>query len=152
MISAERERDERRQLERQKERERRKQLEAAEREGRAAPESAKEPKTALGRDALALQTAMSKYAAPASREPAPNTPIKRSMTNRVGTPEPQAAPPKKTSESKGAKATDPRKKADAETLSINSEVIISKLKLHYMRTRDTELAIAFLYGKNSDGK
>ncbi|KAJ5018505.1 hypothetical protein K4K57_004844 [Colletotrichum sp. SAR 10_99] len=39
-------------------------------------------------------------------------------------------------------------KPDPEVLATNSEKILTKLKLHYMRTRDVDLAISFLYGKN----
>lgn len=39
-----------------------------------------------------------------------------------------------------------------EALNRNSATILLELKLHYLRTRDEELAIAFLYGKNSEGE
>ncbi|KAI8220105.1 hypothetical protein K4K54_008892 [Colletotrichum sp. SAR 10_86] len=38
--------------------------------------------------------------------------------------------------------------SNPEVLATNSEKILTKLKLHYMRTRDVDLAISFLYGKN----
>jgi ankyrin repeat protein len=37
-------------------------------------------------------------------------------------------------------------------LKANSDIVLKKLKLHYMRTRNPEMVILFLYGKNMNGK
>ena len=34
----------------------------------------------------------------------------------------------------------------------NSKLILNRLKVHYLRTRDTKRAVTFLYGRNLDGK
>ena len=39
-----------------------------------------------------------------------------------------------------------------EELMRNSDGILLSLKLHYMRTRSAEMAIAFLYSSNMDGE
>jgi hypothetical protein len=46
-----------------------------------------------------------------------------------------------------------RSKADdQETIAQNSKLILNRLKVHYMRTRDAKIAVSFLYGRNLDGE
>lgn len=53
---------------------------------------------------------------------------------------------------KGGNSTKKKsEKTDPESLARNSKAILARLKLHYMRTRNTERATAFLYGKNVEG-
>ncbi|KAL2140335.1 hypothetical protein VTI28DRAFT_3979 [Corynascus sepedonium] len=71
-------------------------------------------------------------------EPSPNTSLKRSGTSRLDNSLEQAKSEKNE-----------RTKRMNELLR-NSDAILLKLKLHYMRTRGAEMAIPFLYGKNED--
>ncbi|KAK1762659.1 hypothetical protein QBC33DRAFT_600247, partial [Phialemonium atrogriseum] len=74
----------------------------------------------------------------------PNTSLKRAPTWRrsdaIGEAKKEGKPTKKKSE-----------KTDPESLARNSKAILARLKLHYMRTRNTERATTFLYGKNVEG-
>jgi hypothetical protein len=46
-----------------------------------------------------------------------------------------------------------RSKADdQDTMARNSKFILHRLKVHYMRTRDANMAVSFLYGRNVDGE
>ncbi|KAI1083970.1 hypothetical protein F5B20DRAFT_526194 [Whalleya microplaca] len=135
---------------REKERERRKAVEAAAKRERDATErdvSRIRPNRADNTDVNAAQTSN----AAQQLEPAPNTPIKRSNTARFDSkpdqdrgrepaPERPAVPPRKT--------TNYDKAVAARTK--NSDEILQRLKLHYMRTRNTEMVIFFLYGPNMD--
>lgn len=52
-----------------------------------------------------------------------------------------------------AKRSSPRhKRHDQNAMHRNSEAMLRRLKLHYMRTRDAEMAISFLYGNNINGQ
>ncbi|KAK4244198.1 hypothetical protein C7999DRAFT_35426 [Corynascus novoguineensis] len=88
-------------------------------------------------------------------EPAPNTPIKRSSTARLDS-NPEQRNDKETELLKTAEksrvSTDDiqKKRKRMKELLRNSDTILLKLKLHYMRTRSAELAISFLYGNNID--
>jgi hypothetical protein len=84
-------------------------------------------------------------------EPEPNTPVKRSnaldIDSRGG--QAQLKPPerpKPTSIKSGDTASIMR------VLTKNSDEMLLKLKLHYMRTRNPEMVISFLYGTNMDGR
>ncbi|KAI1498316.1 hypothetical protein F5X99DRAFT_393975 [Biscogniauxia marginata] len=77
-------------------------------------------------------------------DPSPNTPIKRVSTIKMD----DEDKPKKKVPEKPVKKSD---KSDPITLARNSEKILLSLKLHYMRTRNTEMAVSFLYGKNIEG-
>ncbi|KAH8881146.1 hypothetical protein GQ53DRAFT_754609 [Thozetella sp. PMI_491] len=78
----------------------------------------------------------------ANTETPPNTSIKRSSTSRMdGIGDPKKKVVKKKSE-----------KPSPQTLARNSERILHELKLHYLRTRKTESAISFLYGKNPEDR
>lgn len=82
-------------------------------------------------------------------EPTPNTPIKRTNTARFDIPQ----DPQRDRSSTRPQATS-RKSSNQqelmEELMRNSDGILLSLKLHYMRTRSAEMAIAFLYGPNMD--
>jgi hypothetical protein len=88
-------------------------------------------------------------------EPAPNTPIKRRGTARF-----DGNPEQERDKEMGQPLVRPAPKQRASStptitfneLLRNSDAILLKLKLHYMRTRSTEMAISFLYGNNMDGK
>ena len=88
---------------------------------------------------------------PRQNEPTPNTPIKRTNTARFDTPQ----DPERDRSATRPQAT-PRKSSNQqelmEELMRNSDGILLSLKLHYMRTRSAEMAIAFLYGSNMDGE
>lgn len=87
---------------------------------------------------------------PHSAEPTSNTGIKRSNTAQA--------------ETKDAKTTKRVMKQNAPTLKYqdyhdrlvkllnNSDRVLEKLKLYYMRTRNAEMAMFFLYGKNMNGR
>jgi hypothetical protein len=54
-----------------------------------------------------------------------------------------------------AAKTQQKKRDPAETMALlirNSDDILQRLKLHYMRTRSTEMVISFLYGNNMQGE
>ncbi|PMD30165.1 hypothetical protein L207DRAFT_641753 [Hyaloscypha variabilis F] len=68
-------------------------------------------------------------------EPSPKSPLKKAATWRPGIEEAKKKP----------------EKPDSKILARNSERILTALKLHYMRTRSTERATTFLYGKNVEG-
>ncbi|OTA94921.1 hypothetical protein M434DRAFT_394279 [Hypoxylon sp. CO27-5] len=80
-------------------------------------------------------------------EPSPNTPIKRTGTarfdGRPGQEKPSSRPQYTKKSSTGERGTMGIWKK-------NSDEILSKLKLHYMRTRDVEMATIFIYGTNMD--
>lgn len=80
---------------------------------------------------------------PRGAEPSANTPIKRAATWRLETLGEKKGPPKKPSK---PKAPAP----DEQVLAENSEKVLRKLKLHYMRTRNIEMSTSFLYGKNAE--
>lgn len=76
------------------------------------------------------------------QEPISNTSIKRSDTARSQEKEKPLARPAATT----------RKSTSTSILTRNSNKILNNLKLHYMRTRNAEKAISFLYGTNMDGE
>lgn len=85
------------------------------------------------------------------QEPAPNTPIKRTNTGHGdGRPdqEKEKAPARPAQNSRRSERRGPTYAVCCQ----NSSKILLSLKLHYMRTRSTEMAISFLYGTNMDGK
>jgi hypothetical protein len=91
----------------------------------------------------------------AGHDPAPNTPLKRRSTARFdGNPEQERDKDKEKPPARPA----PKQRASSSAttrfneLIRNSDAILLKLKLHYMRTRSAEMAISFLYGKNMDGE
>ncbi|KAI8718222.1 Peptidase-S8 domain-containing protein [Fusarium sp. LHS14.1] len=75
---------------------------------------------------------------------APNTPLKRVATGRLGASEDKKRREKKMASSSKTSS----KKPNPKVLSKNSAKILSILKLHYMRTRTIKMANSFLYGKN----
>ncbi|KAI2472565.1 hypothetical protein F4781DRAFT_428267 [Annulohypoxylon bovei var. microspora] len=84
------------------------------------------------------------------QEPAaPNTPIKRSNTARF-----DSKPDQQKEKTPTRPAPSTRKSTrSGPKLSVcnkNSNKILLSLKLHYLRTRNTEMAISFLYGTNMD--
>ena len=88
-----------------------------------------------------------------NHEPAPNTPLKRRSTPRFDSnpeqekekeKEPVRPAPKSRGSSNGNKVM-------VELLR-NSDAVLLRLKLHYMRTRSAEMVISFLYGNNIDGE
>lgn len=89
-------------------------------------------------------------------DPEPNTPVKRSnpadVDGRAGQTtslKPQEKPQEKLKPNSG-KATDTA--SIMRVLTKNSDEMLLKLKLHYMRTRNPEMVISFLYGTNMDGE
>jgi hypothetical protein len=81
------------------------------------------------------------------QEPEPNMSIKRSNTGHLNNRPDQEKP------SNTKKSVDAIKAAKAKsTWTKNSDKILLSMKLHYMRTRDTEKVIHFLYGTNMDGE
>ncbi|KAI1387302.1 uncharacterized protein F4822DRAFT_279022 [Hypoxylon trugodes] len=80
-------------------------------------------------------------------EPSPNTPIKRTGTSRFDKPV-QDKPPLRPQQTSRKSNTGER--GNMGVWKKNSDEILAKLKLHYMRTRDVEMAIIFLYGTNMD--
>ncbi|KAI1099978.1 hypothetical protein F4804DRAFT_336702 [Jackrogersella minutella] len=84
-----------------------------------------------------------------AREPAPNTSIKRTNTGRDNDkPDKKKEKPTVRPPLTNRKSTDPAK-AKARWIK-NSDKILLNLKLHYMRTRNAEMVILFLYGTNMD--
>jgi septal ring-binding cell division protein DamX len=89
-------------------------------------------------------------------EPAPNTPIKRRSTARFDS----ASNPDQERDKEAAAPVRPAPKTRASSDGVklmtellrNSDAILLKLKLHYMRTRSAEMVISFLYDKNIDGE
>lgn len=81
---------------------------------------------------------------------APNTPLKRVLTQRFDVDEEKKKQrSKKVTTTSTSKSTP--KKPDSKVLAKNSTKILRMLKLHYMRTRDIKMATSFLYGKNIEG-
>ncbi|KAI0895890.1 hypothetical protein F4806DRAFT_496794 [Annulohypoxylon nitens] len=83
------------------------------------------------------------------QEPAPNTPIKRTNTGHGdGRPdqEKEKMPARPAQSSRRSERRGPTYAVCCQ----NSSKILLSLKLHYMRTRSTEMAISFLYGTNMD--
>lgn len=81
-------------------------------------------------------------------ETMPNTSIKRRVTARVDTELDQE-------EERPAARAQQKKRDSSEimaALTKNSDDILQRLKLHYMRTRSTEMVISFLYGNNMQGE
>jgi hypothetical protein len=87
---------------------------------------------------------------PRSAEPASNTGIKRSYTGQIetreGKTEKRVAKPNATA----LKYQDYHHRMV--NLLSNSDKVLEKLKLYYMRTRNAEMAMFFLYGKNMNGR
>ncbi|KAH8659966.1 hypothetical protein BX600DRAFT_551493 [Xylariales sp. PMI_506] len=77
-------------------------------------------------------------------EPSPNTPLKRTNTIRVD--KPSARP------SQVSRKSNTGEKGNMTIWTKNSDQILLNLKLHYMRTRNAELAITFVYGTNMEDK
>lgn len=50
------------------------------------------------------------------------------------------------------RASSRHERHDPEVLHQNSEAVLRKLKIHYMRTRDSEMVLPFLYGENENGE
>lgn len=79
-------------------------------------------------------------------EPTPNSGIKRRSTARLDN---------KPDQEKEKQPTEPeqtnRSKAMANYIK-NSNKILKSLKLHYMKTRNAEMVISFLYGTNMEGE
>lgn len=79
-------------------------------------------------------------------EPTPNSGIKRSNTARLDN---------KPDQEKEKRPTKPEQTNRSKAMAIclkNSNKILESLKLHYMRTRNAEMVISFLYGTNMDGE
>ncbi|KAH6691548.1 hypothetical protein F5X68DRAFT_202092 [Plectosphaerella plurivora] len=84
-------------------------------------------------------------------EPAPNTPIKRSSTARFDAKPAQEKPVQERPRPRPAMKSMPsRKKGTMPEWTKNSDALLLSLKLHYMRTRNEEMALSFLYGTNFD--
>jgi hypothetical protein len=81
-------------------------------------------------------------------EPAPNTPIKRSNTTRFDAKPAQDPVQEKPKPRPSIKPKPSRKKASMPERWKNSDALLLTLKLHYMRTRNEEMALSFLYGAN----
>jgi hypothetical protein len=77
------------------------------------------------------------------RETAPNTGIRRTNTGRVKVEESDNG----SSAAKQIASTEKTRKHLN-----NSNRILQKLKLYYMRTRNPEMVMFFLYGNNTNGK
>lgn len=86
------------------------------------------------------------------REPLPNTPLKRTNTSRLDGKAAQEKLPKKTPCDSNLKHVSEQEKATMNAFKKNSDEILLKLKLHYLRTRNSEMAISFLYGANMNGE
>ncbi|RYP78209.1 hypothetical protein DL771_000686 [Monosporascus sp. 5C6A] len=83
------------------------------------------------------------------QEPAPNTPIKRSNTARLNSrPDQKEEPPVRPVPA--PRKSTPNLAVALATCTKNSDKILLSLKLHYMRTRNAEMVISFLYGTNMD--
>ena len=78
---------------------------------------------------------------------APNTPLKRVATMKIGQ-DGNGEKPQKSSTTTKKKTKGPSK----EELARNSETILGMLKLHYMRTRPIQTATSWLYGTNPRGE
>ncbi|KAI1416699.1 hypothetical protein F5Y13DRAFT_186317 [Hypoxylon sp. FL1857] len=81
-------------------------------------------------------------------EPSPNTPIKRTATARS-----DSRPSQEKLLSRPQRFSRKSSAGEKGTMGMwkrNSDEILAKLKLHYMRTRDVEMATIFLYGTNME--
>lgn len=112
----------------------------------------REAAEAAGRDVRGDHARLATRLIPTVRqmEPAPNTPIKRINSARVDGKPSHSRPPARPSQPSRKSTT-----ADKGNMTVwnkNSEDILINLKLHYMRTRSTEMAISFLYGLNMSGE
>ncbi|KAI0858065.1 hypothetical protein F4860DRAFT_487559 [Xylaria cubensis] len=106
-----------------------------ERQDAISPVASANGSTSIGQPNLAQQ-----------QEPAPNMSMKRSNTGNVNSkPDQEKKSPTRKAPSQNKDTT--KTLADKTK---NSDAILSRLKLHYMRTRDAEMAISFLYGTNMD--
>ncbi|KAK4151929.1 hypothetical protein C8A00DRAFT_44937 [Chaetomidium leptoderma] len=86
-----------------------------------------------------------------NHEPAPNTPLKRRSTARFDS---NLEQEKQKEKERVRPAPKSRGSSHGEKTMIgllkNSDAILLRLKLHYMRMRSAEMAISFLYGNNID--
>lgn len=123
-----------------------------ERDGVGRDASRSRPSRVTEPDRSAPQIVIRTNYASRQAEPAPNTPIKRSNTARLETkPDQEKAKPKPKQPVRPA-PTARKSGGNMQTWTKNSDEILLSLKLHYMRTRNEEKAISFLYGTNMDGK
>ncbi|KAI0539494.1 hypothetical protein GGR58DRAFT_464533 [Xylaria digitata] len=84
------------------------------------------------------------------QEPAPNMSMRRSNTGRLNNkPDQEKRPLGRTATPREMKKITKASKNLA-FYTKNSDEILLRLKLHYMRTRNAEMAISFLYGTNMD--
>lgn len=80
-------------------------------------------------------------------EATPNMSLKRRITARVAI--------EQQEEERLVEKTQQKNRGSADYMSVrmkNSDHILLSLKLHYMRTRSTEMVISFLYGSNMQGE
>lgn len=95
---------------------------------------------------------MTKTDATKQLEPLPNTPLKRVNSSRPDGKAAQEKLPKNPPYDPTLKHVSEQEKVAMNAFKKNSDEMLLKLKLHYLRTRNSEMAISFLYGANMDGE
>lgn len=77
----------------------------------------------------------------------------RSLDDSIGSPRQIEPQDTDDEDHRKAKRTSPRQKRhDQNAMHQNSDAMLRRLKLHYMRTRNAEMVISFLYGNNINGQ